>query len=106
MAYITKNNSDSFGNKYQLIDGEVYRKERFHKFFLGDVDELDLYAGYTVNDWLETNEKGRWVKEHVRNLTMTTFAEPWNFGHCIVITGLVTARHWTFFLLKYNDTIT
>ncbi len=106
MAHITKNNSGIFGNKYRLIDGEVYQIERFHKFFLGDVEDLDLYAGYTINDWLENNEKGQWVKKHVRNLSMTTFAEPWNFGHCIILTGLVNTRHWTFFLLKYNDTIT
>ena len=95
-----------YDQKYHLIDNEVYERQTFHTFRMGDVDEFDLYANYAVNTWLDDTEKGQWVRAHVKDLKMQSYADHTNFGHSIFITGMISSRHWTYFVLKYKHTDT
>lgn len=43
----------------------------FHRFRLGDVDDVDLYLAMALEQWKDTDH-GRWVMQHATNVRSFT----------------------------------
>lgn len=61
-------------------------KITFHKFSMGDVDDVDIYAAEPIWQWQQT-EQGRWVMDHAHNLTYHTQPDHKYWGHDVAIRG-------------------
>jgi len=69
---------------------------------MGDVDDVDIYVAEPIYQWQQT-EQGRWVMEHVRDLTYHTSADPSTFRYRISIQGRIdSGPELTAYLLKYG----
>ena len=90
-----------YPQKYHLINGEVYTRRPVHKFSVGDVDEVDLYSAHGIHNWLENTEQGQFVKKHGKDITYETFIEAHTFGYNVLISAMISDRHWTMYMLKY-----
>ena len=73
-----------------------------HEFFMGDVDDPDVYAGQPIIDWLDT-EAGKWVKENAYDKPSWNRMHDYNlYGHKYQIRADLTPEQITFFELKYK----
>lgn len=73
----------------------------FHTFNIGDVDDVDIYAGQAIYEWQQT-EHGKWVMDHASDLTYHTRMDSNYWGYDIVITGKISdQRHTTEYFLKW-----
>lgn len=94
-------NNVNYLQKYHLIDGEVYTRRALHKLSIGDVDEVDLYSAQGIHTWLENTEKGQFVKKYGKDLIYETRINEFTFGYDVLISAMISDRHWTMFVLKY-----
>ena len=74
-----------------------------HKFYVGDVEDPDIYAAGPVWEW-QQSESGQWITEHaveqpywIRNVDYTTY------GHQYRIIARLSEQDQTFFKLKWGD---
>lgn len=74
-----------------------------HQFFLGDVDDPEIYAAQPIWEWQQT-ESGKWVMENaveepvwMRHLSYETF------GYQYKIVAKLTEQDATYFALKYDN---
>lgn len=77
-------------------------KITFHKFNMGDVEELELYAAYPIQQWLQT-EKGTWVQTHCPDLMWQTVANPHTYGYTIILRGSLTDKDATEYFLRWSN---
>jgi len=61
-------------------------KITFHRFNMGDVEDVDIYAAQPIYEWQQT-EHGRWVMEHAHSLTYHTQPDPMHWGYDVAIRG-------------------
>ena len=61
-------------------------KITFHRFNMGDVEDVDIYVAEPIYQWQQT-EQGRWVMEHAHSLTYNTQVDSMNWGYDVVIRG-------------------
>ena len=73
-----------------------------HRFSLGDVDDVEIYAAQPIWEWQQT-EAGKWVME---NSTDTYWARHWdhhNFSQQFNIVATLTEKDATYWALKYDS---
>lgn len=72
-----------------------------HSFYLADVEDPYLYAGFPIAEW-QDSEKGQWVMENViGEATFHITPDPQTMGYRVVITGQLLPEAETYFRLKY-----
>lgn len=77
-------------------------KITFHRFRMGDVDDVDIYAAEPIWQWQQT-DKGRWVMEHAHSLTYHTQPDASFWGHDVVIRGeIADPRKVTEYYLRWG----
>lgn len=75
-----------------------------HEFFMGDVEDPYLYAGFPIAEWQET-EKGRWVMEHAKHeMVFHCMPSAETMGYRVVITGELEEADEIIFRLKWGYT--
>lgn len=89
----------------KVINGiaEQIHKITVHRFKMGDVEDIDLYAAQSLYEWQES-EQGRWIMEHAidkpewhRNYDVMSY------GHEFAITAKLRGRDYTFWTMKWNS---
>ena len=76
-------------------------KVTFHRFNVGDVDDIDIYAGQAIYEWQQT-EHGKWVMTHATDLTYHTQMDTNYWGYDIAITGTISDQlHATEYFLRW-----
>jgi len=79
-------------------------KITFHRFSMGDVEDVDIYVAQPIYEWQQT-EQGRWVMEHAHDLTYHTQPDQNYWGYDVIIRGEITdGPRLTEYLLKYTKT--
>jgi hypothetical protein len=96
-------------NKYNIVNtpqGDVVEECRtvmVHSFYIGDVEDADLFAAEPLIDW-EKSEAGQWVmKNAVEPPTWHRSMDPITYGYKYVITAKLTGPTLTQWLLKYGE---
>lgn len=86
---------------YHLIGNRVEesRKVVLHEFRMGDVEDPDLYAAQPLYDWQQT-EIGQWCMKNATDLQYQTQMEPVTMGYRVIVTGVLSGKNLTYFLLK------
>ena len=87
-----------------VIDGVAHRlhKVNVHSFFMGDVDDPELYAAQPLWEWEQT-EFGKWVMEHSVDDPVYHLQTDYSMmGHKVVIRATFLEKDYTWFLLKYK----
>jgi hypothetical protein len=64
-------------------------KITFHRFNMGDVDDIDIYVADPIYRWQQT-EQGRWVMENAHDLTYHTQPDDKFWGYDVAIRGSLT----------------
>ena len=78
---------------------EERRKVVLHKFRMGDVEDPELYAAQPIYEWQQT-EIGKWCMENATDLEYHTNIDHVTMGYSVAITGILSGKHLTYFLLK------
>lgn len=73
-----------------------------HTFFMGDVDDPDIYVADPIYKWQMT-DAGQWAMMHVKDPTYTYHYDMYSYGYKVIISGLLEEKDYTYYLLKYND---
>jgi hypothetical protein len=86
---------------YHLIGDRVEerRKVVLHEFTMSDCEDPELYAAQPIYEWQQT-EIGKWCMENATDLQFHTNIDHSTLGYRVVITGVVSGKHLTYFLLK------
>ena len=76
-------------------------KITFHRFNMGDVEDVDVYAAQPILEWQQT-EQGQWVMENAHNLTYHTRPDQMRWGYDVAIRGEITdPRKQTEYFLRW-----
>jgi len=73
-----------------------------HNFWLGDVEDPEIYAAKPLLDF-EKTEKGQWLSEHSYNqLTYNIQSEYITYGYRVIIHAWLDAKDLTYYRLKWS----
>lgn len=72
-----------------------------HKFMIGDVDDVELYAAEPIYNWQQT-EAGKWVMEHSLDTYWTRHTDITTFSYQYKIVANFTEKDYTYYRLKYE----
>ena len=90
--------------RVRIVDG-VHIEESdvlVHEFTVGDAEDPDLIAGFSIQDW-QKSESGRWVYEHcVEEPYWIRMMDHLAWGYQYKILARMTKKNETFFKLKYK----
>jgi hypothetical protein len=86
---------------YHIVNDRVEerRKVLLHEFRMADCEDPEIYLAQPVYEWQQT-EIGRWCMENATQLEYHHNLDPATMGYRVVITGILTGKHLTYFLLK------
>ena len=86
---------------YHVINDRVEerRKVVLHEFRMGDCEDPELYLAQPVYEWQQT-EIGKWCMDNATDLQYHTNIDHLTLGYRVVITGILTGKQLTYFLLK------
>lgn len=90
-----------------VFDNKAYRIHTVvaYKFRMGDVEDPDLYAAQPIWEWQQT-DPGKWIMEKaVEPPTWHRHAEPMTYGYQFAITAKLKDIDYTFWTLKWADTV-
>lgn len=89
-----------FGDKAYRIHKVVV-----HRFRMGDVEDLDLYAAEPLLDW-QHSEMGEWVMERaVDTPEWHRMTDPTTFGWSYAIVAKLKEDDYTWWTLKWGNTV-
>jgi hypothetical protein len=94
-------------NKFMVIDDKVYEIHDVvvHTFRVGDVEDPDLYAGEPLWKW-QQSEIGQWVMERsVDTPVWHRIGDHVAYGYIYRITAKLKGPDYTYWTLKYADTV-
>jgi hypothetical protein len=94
-------------NKFMVIDDKVYEIHDVvvHTFRMGDVEDPDLYAGEPLWQW-QQSEIGKWVMQRSMDTPVWhRIGDPMNYGYVYRITAKLKGPDYTYWVLKYADTV-
>ena len=78
-------------------------KTVLHEFFLGDVDDPQIYAAEPLWQWQQT-EAGQWAMQNcVETPSWSISTDRNNWGHRVTISGNLLEHDHTYFKLKFYD---
>jgi hypothetical protein len=98
--------ANTYKHQFQIVDNKVLEIKQLvvHRFRLGDVDDIDVYAAEPLYKW-QQSEMGKWVMEHAVEMPI------WNrqvdygtYQYEYAIAAKLQAKDATFFLLKWGNT--
>lgn len=95
----------TYPNQFNLVHDKVVEVKSVvvHTFRLGDVDDPDLYAAQPMWEWQES-EMGKWVMSHaVDQPEWHRHLEPMTYGYTYAIVAKLTAKDYTFWVLKWGS---
>jgi hypothetical protein len=73
-----------------------------HEFYMPDVEDPYLYAGFPISEWQKT-EHGQWVMANVtEQAVFNVTPDPNTMGYRVTITGNLTPEAATYFTLKFK----
>jgi hypothetical protein len=73
-----------------------------HTFNIGDAEDPDLIAGFSIQDW-QKSESGRWVYENcVETPYWIRAMDHLSYGYQYRIVARLTKQNETFFKLKFK----
>lgn len=78
---------------------EERRKVLLHSFTMGDVEDVEIYMAQPIYEWQQT-ELGKWCMENATDLQYQIQTDYNTMGHRVVITGILSGKKLTYFLLK------
>ena len=78
---------------------EERRKVLLHEFRMSDCDDVEIYMAEPIYKWQQT-DLGKWCMENATDLQFQTQVDPMTMGHRVIITGILSGKHLTYFLLK------
>ena len=90
-----------------VIDDRAYRIHtvRVHFFTVGDVEDPEIYAAEPIIKWQES-EAGKWVMERAVETPMFhQQIDHQMFGYKYVITAKLKDKDYTYWCLKYADSV-
>ena len=92
----------SFSHKFILHNDEVYERTLVHKFFMADVDGVEIYVAQPLWEW-QNSEAGTWCMEHAlpNSLEFHTVADPVTYGYRIMIVGHFRKEDLVYYYLKW-----
>ncbi len=74
----------------------------FHSFFLGDVEDVDIYVAEPITQW-QRSEQGQWVMAHAENLRYFWGPDAVRMGYRVDIIGEIEDGPLvTEYLLRWN----
>ena len=94
-------------NKYMLVDDRVDEVHSVivHRFRMGDVEDPDLYAAQPIIEW-QNSEMGKFVMEKSVEVPMWhRQVDISNFGHSYAIQAWLRGADYTYWVLKWADTV-
>jgi len=68
---------------------------------MGDVEDPELYAAEPLYKWQQT-EQGQWVMEHCLDPRYIVQPDEHNWGHKIIVYGLIEDQQATEYLLRWG----
>lgn len=72
------------------------------KYFIGDVDDPQIYAGPYLNSW-EKSEQGQWVKKNAIDTPSWNVANDIaTYGYVVSIGAILTPENYTYWKLKFG----
>jgi hypothetical protein len=77
------------------------QKITFHTFSMGDVDDPELYAGFPLSEFMQT-EKGQWIKANCQDPQYIIRSDTNIFGNRVIVYGDVEDQLATEYLLKWG----
>ena len=101
----TKDGSEHYKpRRWREVDGVAVEESDVvvHHFFVGDTEDPDLVAGFSIQDW-QKSEQGRWVYEHcVEEPYWVRMIDHFAYGYQYKILARLTKQNQTFFELKFK----
>ena len=68
---------------------------------MGDVEDPELYAAQPLWEWQQTDQ-GQWVMKHCSDPQYIVRTDDHNWGHQIIVYGLVEDQLATEYLLRWG----
>jgi len=87
--------------KDNTIAIEEWHKVRVHKFNMGDVEDPQLYAGFGIHNWQQT-DKGRFIMEHGKDHEFHTHLDHNTYGYQCVITCELESKKLSEYYLRWG----
>ena len=86
---------------YHIVGNNIEerRKVLLYQFSMGDVEDPQLYAAFPISEWQKT-EIGQWCMKNATDIEWHTNIDHHTLGYNVVITGVLSGKHLTYFLLK------
>ena len=79
-----------------------FRDVCVHEFFIGDVDDLDIYIAAPIWEW-QQSESGCWIMEHAEPRTYyLQNMDPSTYGYRIRIMARLSEQNEVFWQLKWG----
>lgn len=89
----------------QIINGLAHRIHRVivHRFTLGDVDDIEIYAAQPIWEWQQTDQ-GKWVMAHaIEEPEWHRQTDYVSFNYHFIITAKLIGRDYTFWAMKWGN---
>jgi hypothetical protein len=81
------------------------KKVVVYSFSLSDVEDPDLYAAEPLLDW-QNSESGKWVMKHSVSMPVWhRHMDQLQYCYKYLITAEFTDKDYTFWCLKYSNTV-
>lgn len=78
---------------------EERRKVLLHEFRISDSEDVEIYMAQPIYEWQQT-EIGKWCMKNATDLEYQTNMDPMSMNYRVIITGVLTGKNLTYFLLK------
>ena len=73
-----------------------------HRFSLGDVDDVEIYAAQPIYEWQQT-EAGKWVMDHSIDTYWARHMDMDSWSQQFKVVATLTEQDATYFALKYDN---
>jgi hypothetical protein len=80
---------------------EQWHKIRAHRFNMGDVEDPQIYAGFGIHTWQQTDQ-GKFIMEHGKNHEFHTHLDHSTYGYQCVITCELESKKLSEYYLRCN----
>ena len=86
---------------YHVVNERVEERRKVVLFELrmSDCEDVEIYMAEPIYKWQQT-EIGKWCMENATDLQYHTNMDPMTMGYKVIITGILSGKHLTYFLLK------
>ena len=70
---------------------------------MGDVDEVFMYANAGVLEWMDTTEKGAWIRDNNIKVEVRDNFIANHYARTIDVYAEFEDKQYTMYILKYGD---